>query len=254
MLGSTFDGIFEPVAEIASALDKVASSGGPDVPVHVDAASGGFVAPFLDPDLVWDFRLKRVQSINASGHKYGLVYPGVGWALWRNRAALPDELVFDVDYLGGSMPTFSLNFSRPGAQVIGQYYNFLRLGREGYREVQQACRDTARWLAGQLGRIDGLDVYSDGSQLPVVTVVSSDPDALDVFELSGELRRNGWLVPAYHMPPDLEEVAVLRVVVRNGLSRDLAEALASDVEQAVGDLRHRGQGKRREPVGSAFHH
>jgi glutamate decarboxylase len=254
VLGSTFDGIFEPVAEIASALDKVASSGGPDVPVHVDAASGGFVAPFLDPDLVWDFRLKRVQSINASGHKYGLVYPGVGWALWRNRAALPDELVFDVDYLGGSMPTFSLNFSRPGAQVIGQYYNFLRLGREGYREVQQACRDTARWLAGQLGRIDGLDVYSDGSQLPVVTVVSSDPDALDVFELSGELRRNGWLVPAYHMPPDLEEVAVLRVVVRNGLSRDLAEALASDVEQAVGDLRHRGQGKRREPVGSAFHH
>jgi len=254
VLGSTFDGIFEPVAEIVSALDKVASSGGPDVPVHVDAASGGFVAPFLDPDLAWDFRLERVASINASGHKYGLVYPGVGWALWRNRSALPDELVFDVDYLGGSMPTFSLNFSRPGAQVVGQYYNFLRLGREGYREVQQACRDTARWLAGQLGRIDGLEVYSDGSQLPVVTVVSSEPGRLDVFELSAELRRFGWLVPAYHMPPDLEDVALLRVVVRNGLSRDLAEALASDVERSVAALGQRGSGRQASSSGSAFHH
>src|SRR3989440_2581507 len=128
ILGSTFDGSYEPVSEICAALDDLAASGGPDVPVHVDGASGGFVAPFVQPELEWDFRLPRVQSINASGHKYGLVYPGVGWVLWRDAAALPEELVFHVDYLGGNMPTFALNFSRPGAQVVGQYFNFLRLG------------------------------------------------------------------------------------------------------------------------------
>nr|MDT0667485.1 pyridoxal-dependent decarboxylase [Micromonospora sp. DSM 115978] len=133
--------------DICAALDRLAAGGGPDVPVHVDAASGGFVAPFCDPDLVWDFQLPRVASINTSGHKYGLVYPGVGWVLWRDKAALPQELIFSVDYLGGNMPTFALNFSRPGAQVAAQYYSLLRLGREGYRQVQQYSRDTARWLA-----------------------------------------------------------------------------------------------------------
>src|SRR6202162_2344182 len=143
ILGSTYDGLYEPVAAIAAALDEVAASSGVDVPIHVDAASGGFIAPFLDPKLAWDFRLRRVHSINTSGHKYGLVYPGVGWVIWRDHAALPEELVFNVDYLGGSMPTFALNFSRPGAQVVAQYYNFLRLGLDGYRVVEQSSRDTA---------------------------------------------------------------------------------------------------------------
>src|SRR6195952_637769 len=136
ILGSTFDGTYEPVAEIAAALDALAASGGPDVPLHVDAASGGFIAPFVQPELVWDFQLPRVQSINASGHKYGLVYPGVGWALWRDADALPDDLVFKVNYLGGEMPTFALNFSRPGSEVIAQYFMFLSLGREGFSAVQ----------------------------------------------------------------------------------------------------------------------
>jgi glutamate decarboxylase len=136
ILGSTYDGSYEPVEEIAAALDELQSTRGLDIGVHVDAASGGFIAPFIDPDLVWDFRLPRVQSINASGHKFGLVFPGVGWALWRDASALPEELVFKVDYLGGQMPTFTLNFSRPGAQVVGQYYNFLRLGVGGYAAVQ----------------------------------------------------------------------------------------------------------------------
>ena len=144
VLGSTFDGSYEPIADICAALDKLQADTGLDVPVHVDGASGGFIAPFLDPDLVWDFRLPRVQSINASGHKYGLVYPGVGWVVWRNPDALPDDLVFKVNYLGGDMPTFALNFSRPGNQIVAQYYNFLRLGFEGYRRVQQASRDVAR--------------------------------------------------------------------------------------------------------------
>src|SRR5256885_2903869 len=153
ILGSTFDGSYEPVAEIAAALDALESRSGINVPIHVDAASGGFVAPFIDEDLVWDFRVPRVQSTNSSGHKFGLVYPGVGWVVWRDADALPEDLVFKVDYLGGEMPTFALNFSRPGAQVAAQYYSFLRLGQEGYRRIQQACRDTARWLASGISAI-----------------------------------------------------------------------------------------------------
>ena len=148
IMGSTMDGSYEPVLQISEALDKLQAASGHDIPIHVDGASGGFVAPFLHPDLEWDFRVPRVASINASGHKYGLVYPGVGWVVWRDAEALPEDLVFQVNYLGGEMPTFALNFSRPGAQVAAQYYNFLRLGFEGYRSVQQACQDVARYLSG----------------------------------------------------------------------------------------------------------
>ena len=150
ILGTTYTGELEPIAEICAALDKLAAGGGPDVPVHVDAASGGFVVPFLHPDLEWDFRLPRVVSINVSGHKYGLTYPGIGFVVWRNSEWLPDELVFRVNYLGGDMPTFTLNFSRPGNQVVGQYYNFLRLGRAGYTQVMEALSNTARGVADQL--------------------------------------------------------------------------------------------------------
>src|SRR3954465_790086 len=153
VLGSTFDGSYEPVAEIASALDDLQARTGLDVPIHVDGASGAMIAPFLDPDLPWDFRLPRVASINTSGHKYGLVMPGVGWALWRDEDALPDDLVFHVNYLGGDMPTLALNFSRPGGPVVAQYFMFLRLGREGYRRVYQACADTARHLARQIAEM-----------------------------------------------------------------------------------------------------
>ncbi len=257
ILGSTYDGAYEPVAAIAAALDDLAAGGGPDVPMHVDGASGGFVAPFLDPDLVWDFRLGRVASINASGHKYGLVYPGVGWALWRERSALPEELVFDVDYLGGTMPTFTLNFSRPGAQVAAQYYSFLRLGTEGYREVHAASRATAEWLAARVGEIGPLVLVSRGEGVPVVAFRLDDADGRgwSVFDLSEALRAHGWIVPAYHMPPALEDVAVARVVVRNGFSRDLAELFLADLRDAVHGL------EARRPTGGvaparrvAFHH
>lgn len=233
ILGSTFDGRYEPVAEISAALDALQERTGLNIPMHVDAASGGFVAPFLDPDLVWDFRLPRVQSINASGHKYGLVSPGVGWALWRDAAALPEELVFHVDYLGGDMPTFALNFSRPGAQVVVQYHQFLRLGREGYTEVQQACRDTATWLAGRVGAMDAFTLVSDGSELPVLAFRAADPERLSVFAVSEALRGHGWIVPAYHMPEGLSDMAVLRIVVRNGFSRELATLLAEHLEQVA---------------------
>jgi glutamate decarboxylase len=242
ILGSTFDGAYEPVQGINDALDQLQADKGIDIPIHIDGASGGFVAPFIDPALSWDFRVPRVRSINASGHKYGLVYPGVGWIIWRDREDLPDDLVFNVDYLGGQMPTFALNFSRPGAQVVAQYYNFLRLGFDGYRDVQQTCRDTAIWLAAEFARL-GLELVSDGSQLPVFSArLRSDIEEYSVYDVSDRLRMRGWLVPAYRMPPDIEDMTVLRVVVRNGFGRDLASMLVADLERELSYLEaHGGQ-------------
>ncbi|MHB1548331.1 MAG: glutamate decarboxylase [Acidimicrobiales bacterium] len=254
VLGSTFDGAFEPVAEIAAALDDLQARTGIDVPMHVDGASGAFVAPFLDPDLVWDFRVPRVQSINASGHKYGLVYPGVGWVVWRDREALPEDLVFDVDYLGGSMPTFGLNFSRPGAQIVAQYYNFIRLGFDGYVRVQQACRDTAMWLAQEVAGLGPFSLVSDGSALPVFAFrMRDDTSGITVFDVSDGLRFRGWQVPAYKMPPDQDHVGVLRIVVRNGMSRNLAELLVADLRTVVEGLERRQAGSA-TPHRQGFHH
>ena len=232
MLGSTFDGSYEPVAEICEALDALQEHR-PRHPVHVDAASGGFVAPFLDPDLVWDFRLPRVQSINASGHKYGLVYPGVGWIVWRDRRA-PEDLVFKVNYLGGEMPTFALNFSRPGTQVVAQYYNFLRLGFEGYVAVQQAARDVATYLSAKIAAMGPFELITDGSELPVFAfAVKAGAGNYTVFDLSRALREHGWLVPAYTFPENRQDLAALRIVVRNGFDHDLADLLLADLQRSV---------------------
>jgi glutamate decarboxylase len=235
ILGSTMDGSYEPVGEIAAELDGLQARTGLDIPVHVDGASGGFVAPFLAPDLEWDFRVPRVASINASGHKFGLVYPGVGWIVWRDAAALPEDLVFRVNYLGGDMPTFALNFSRPGAQVAAQYYNFLRLGFEGYREVQLTCQNVAKYLAGQIAAMGPFELLSDGSDLPVLAFKLRDPAGAGytVFDLSERLRGRGWLVPAYTFPENMQDTAVLRIVVRTGFSQDMAGALVSDLRVQV---------------------
>jgi glutamate decarboxylase len=237
ILGSTFDGSYEPVAEIAAALDDYEQRTGTYIPVHVDGASGGFVAPFLEPELVWDFRLPRVVSINASGHKYGLVYPGVGWALWRDQASLPDELVFKVNYLGGEMPTFALNFSRPGAEVVAQYYTFFRLGREGYRAVHQGARDVAMFLSSEIEQTQHFRLISRGDELPVFAFTTADSvTGWDVFAVSAKLRERGWQVPAYTFPADREDLAVLRVVCRNGFSHDLAGLLLEHLRASVADL------------------
>ncbi|MGW3072438.1 MULTISPECIES: glutamate decarboxylase [unclassified Kitasatospora] len=237
VLGSTFDGSYEPVAEICAALDAYQERTGIDIPVHVDGASGGMVAPFLDPELIWDFRLPRVASINTSGHKYGLVYPGVGWALWRDKAALPEELVFRVNYLGGEMPTFALNFSRPGAEVVAQYYVFLRLGREGFQAVQGACREVATYLAGQIEKLGGFRLLTRGDQLPVFAFTTEEGLPFDVFDVSRRLRERGWQVPAYTFPANREDLSVLRVVCRNGFSRDLADLLLADLGRLLPELR-----------------
>ncbi|MEU9609533.1 glutamate decarboxylase [Streptomyces sp. NPDC048057] len=256
VLGSTFDGSYEPVAEVCAALDALQERTGLDVPVHVDGASGAMVAPFLDEDLVWDFRLPRVSSINTSGHKYGLVYPGVGWALWRSAAELPDELVFRVNYLGGDMPTFALNFSRPGAQVVAQYYTFLRLGRDGYRAVQQSARDIATGLARKFGEYDEFRLLTRGDQLPVFAVTTAPGvRAFDVFDVSRRLREQGWLVPAYTFPKNREDLAVLRLVVRNGFSADLAELLVEDLDRLLPELRRQpGPLSGDATKTTAFHH
>ncbi|HEY3723993.1 MAG TPA: glutamate decarboxylase, partial [Acidimicrobiia bacterium] len=254
ILGSTFDGSYEPIADICKALDQLERDTGIDVPVHVDGASGAFVAPFIDEDLVWDFRLPRVQSINASGHKYGLVYPGVGWVVWRNPEALPDDLVFKVNYLGGEMPTFSLNFSRPGNQVVAQYYNFIRLGKEGYRRVQQAARDVARATADEVAALGPFDLVTDGTGLPVFAFgLKPDIENYTVFDVSRILREKGWLVPAYRFPKNREDLAVLRVVVKAGFDRDLARFLVDDLKGVVDYLSQMKQPMPQQP-GESFHH
>ncbi|MFD7998694.1 glutamate decarboxylase [Streptomyces mirabilis] len=238
ILGSTFDGSYEPIAELCAALDQLQERTGLDIPVHVDGASGAMIAPFLDPDLVWDFRLPRVSSINTSGHKYGLVYPGVGWALWRTEAELPEELVFRVNYLGGNMPTFALNFSRPGAQVVAQYYTFLRLGREGFRAVQQTTRDLARGLAERVEALEDFRLLTRGDELPVFAFTTAPHvTAYDVFDVSRRMRESGWLVPAYTFPANREDLSVLRVVCRNGFSVDLADLFIEDLSRLVPQLR-----------------
>ena len=236
ILGTTYTGELEPIAEICAALDKLAQDTGLDIPVHVDAASGGFVVPFLHPDLKWDFRLPRVSSINVSGHKYGLTYPGLGFVVWRSKDLVPEELVFRVNYLGGDMPTFTLNFSRPGNQVVGQYYNFLRLGRAGYTKVMRCLSGTARWLSDQLENCDQLEVVSDGSAIPVVAFRLSGDFGYTEFDVSAGLRSYGWQVPAYTMPTGAEDVTVLRVVVREGFSADLARSLWEDLNAVLGNL------------------
>ncbi|WP_455901949.1 glutamate decarboxylase [Rhodococcus gordoniae] len=251
ILGTTFTGELEPVAEIAAALDELATSGGPDVPLHVDAASGGFVVPFLHPDLEWDFRVPRVVSINVSGHKYGMTYPGIGFVVWRSAEHLPEDLVFRVNYLGGDMPTFTLNFSRPGNQVIGQYYNFIRLGVAGYTQIMETLRDTALMLSEQISEIENMKIITEGSAIPVISFeVTGDP-GFTVFDISHELRARGFQVPAYTMPADAEDVAVLRIVLREGFSRDMAHKLGEDIADVVGYLR---KGVGRGHTAQAFAH
>jgi glutamate decarboxylase len=243
ILGTTYTGELEPIAEICAALDKLAADGGVDVPVHVDAASGGFVVPFLHPELEWDFRLPRVVSINVSGHKYGLTYPGIGFVVWRNADHLPDELVFRVNYLGGDMPTFTLNFSKGGNQVVGQYYNFLRLGRSGYTQIMGALSHTARWLGDELGASEHFEVIADGSAIPVIAFRLTGDRGYTEFDVSHALRAYGWQVPAYTMPEGASYVVMLRIVVREGFSTDLARALKDDtitVLKSLDELKPQG--------------
>ncbi|HWD85147.1 MAG TPA: glutamate decarboxylase [Solirubrobacteraceae bacterium] len=237
ILGSTFDGSYEPVKDIAAALDKLESDKGWYIPVHVDGASGGFVAPFIQPDLEWDFRIERVQSINASGHKYGLIYPGVGWAIWRDEAALPKDLVFDVNYLGGNMPTFALNFSRPGSQVVAQYFMFTTLGREGYTRAIQNAQEVAMHISAGIEEMGPYELLTRGEELPVFAFKLKDGvEKYSVFDVSEYIRMRGWLIPAYTFPKNREDLSVLRIVVRAGLNHDMGDQLLDQLGEQTEQL------------------
>ncbi len=233
IMGSTFDGQYEPVEKISQELDRLQKEKGLDISIHVDGASGGFIAPFLQKNLKWDFRVKRVKSINTSGHKYGLVYPGVGWVVWRDKKELPEDLKFYVDYLGGKMATFAINFSRPGAQICAQYYNFLRLGFTGYQKIQKACQDVAIYLSEEISKMGTFKLISKGDDIPVFAWTLKSKKNFSLFDLSDKLRERGWLVPAYRMPENREDLTVQRIVVKNGFSFDMADMLINDIKRSL---------------------
>ena len=257
-LGVTFTCQYEPVEAVSAALDELAARTGLDVPIHVDAASGGFLAPFVEPELAWDFRLARVKSINTSGHKFGLAPLGVGWVIWRDREDLPEELVFDVNYLGGNMPTFALNFSRPGGQIIAQYYNFLRLGREGYRKIHAAGYRNAQYLAGEIARLGPFELVYDGrGGIPALAWKLADPASagFTLFDLADRLRVRGWQVPAYSLPPGRSDLVIQRVLVRHDFSRDLADLLLDDLRRALRQLsEHKPASPLTEQEAGGFRH
>jgi len=235
-LGTTFTLHYEPVQEVALALDDLEEERGLDIPIHVDAASGGFIAPFIHTNIVWDFRIPRVKSINASGHKYGLAPLGSGWVLWREAHELPEELIFRVKYLGGNMPTFALNFSRPGGQVASQYYNFVRLGRQGYTRVTQGCADVGSWFSDEIGKMGMFELlYNGRGGVPgcTWTIRRGEEPGFTLYDLAERLRLKGWQVPAYPLPAHRSDVVVQRVLSRLGFSRDLAGLLMEDIQRAV---------------------
>jgi glutamate decarboxylase len=229
-------------------LVRVKAEKGWDIPIHVDGASGGFIAPFAHPDLLFDFRLEQVASINASGHKYGLVYPGVGWLVMRDRSKLPEDLVFSVNYLGGAQPTFTFNFSRGSAMIQAQLYNFVRLGRAGYTAIVANMLANARHLNEQLEASGRFEILNPGLAEPVVTFRLKGDPGFDVYHLSARLREHGWIVPAYNLPPDAEDVHLLRIVVRLDLSRQMIDQLLRDIEDACAHLAEEHPGDRKRPA------
>ena len=238
-LGVTFTCQYEPVKAVHEALDRLQVQTGLDIPMHIDGASGAFLAPFCAPDIAWDFRLPRVKSINSSGHKFGLAPLGAGWVVWRESKDLPEDLIFNVNYLGGNMPTFALNFSRPGGQVIAQYYNFLRLGREGYAKIHNACYATAQYLAAEIAKMGPFEILFDGDSQKGIPALAwklkegAATGGYTLYDLADRLRSRGWQVPAYSMPAHREDLVVQRILVRHGVSMDLASLLLEDMRRAL---------------------
>jgi len=243
VVGTTFTGECDAVAQIDAHLRELKGRG-LDVPMHVDAASGGFVFPFSHPDFQWDFRLDSVKSINVSGHKFGLVYPGVGWLVFRDEHQLPEQLVFYEDYLGERDATFTLNFSGSSAFILAQYYNFVRFGKQGYASLVRTMDKNAAALATRLEQEDALEVMDDDQpRLPLVIARVRPEEPFTATDLVGELaQRRGWMVPAYMLPPKNDDQQIMRMLVKINQSRELADALADDVTASIADLRRRAAG------------
>lgn len=235
VLGTTFTGQMDPIKEINQLLMDIKKEKGWDIPIHVDGASGGFIAPFLYPDLEWDFRLEQVKSINVSGHKYGLVYPGVGWLIFKDKENLPPELIFKVNYLGGVMPNYSLNFSKGSSTIIAQYYNFIRLGKNGYKEIMENMIGNSRYLAKKLEDSGKFEVINKDVMFPLVTVSLKNSD-FTVFHLSEKLRQKGWIIPAYTLPENAEDIAVMRMVIKENFGREMVDMLLDDLVESYQKL------------------
>lgn len=257
--GVTYTGQYEPVEAIAKALDAYQKKTGLDIPIHVDGASGGFIAPFVEPNLKWDFRIPRVKSINASGHKFGLAPLGVGWVVWRDKAAMPENMIFWVNYLGSQQATFALNFSRPAGQIIAQYYNFLRLGREGYKKIHTACYDVCDYTMKALNKFNLFKfIYNGKGGIPALTwtfkdgVESKLPFSL--FDLSDKMRSFGWLVPAYSMAPNATDLIVMRILVKRGFSKDLADLFIRDMQMSIDHLTNNPMKKKGSKSIQSFNH
>lgn len=260
-LGVTFTCQYEPVKEVSDALDKLQKETGLDIPLHIDGASGGFLAPFCAPNIEWDFSLPRVKSINSSGHKFGLAPLGAGWVVWREGKDLPKELIFDVNYLGGNMPTFALNFSRPGGQIIAQYYNFLRLGKEGYAKIHNACYATAQYLSTEIKNIGPFELIFDGNPQKGIPALAwrlkkgATIGGYTLYDLADRLRSRGWQVPAYSLPANREDLVIQRILVRHGVSLDLANLLIDDIKRALTFFeKHPISKNLTAKEGTGFHH
>lgn len=252
VLGTSYTFDYDPIKDINDALVARKQATGLDTPLHVDGASGAFVAPFLNPELEWDFRLEQVKTINISGHKYGLVYPGIGWALWRDEADIPKTLVTETNVLGFVEKSFSLNFSRGGAMILAQYYNLIRLGREGYTQIQNTMRENARYVAKGIADIGCFDILNAGEYTPCVIVKLRDESRYNAADVVAALAQHGWIVPAFTLPPDADHVSVMRMNVKEQFSRDMADILIGDFKKAINKL-DAVQGKPYETVGTHHH-
>jgi glutamate decarboxylase len=243
VLGTTFTGHADDIVGINDLLVHLLEDQGIDIPLHIDGASGGFVWPFLYPDSPWDFRLERVRSINVSGHKYGLVYPGLGWLVFRERSDLPEDLVFYENYLGQRDATFTLNFSTGAAMVLAQYYNFVRYGREGYRVIMETMQANAHALAEKVVEGPDFELVGDpgAEQLPLVAFKLAEERNFDEFDVASQLAaERGWMVPAYTLPPNAQHVTIMRALVKQTLSHGRVSTLADDIAQAVATLSAKG--------------
>jgi glutamate decarboxylase len=243
VLGTTFTGHKDDIVGINDLLVQIKTERDLDVPLHVDAASGGFVWPFLYPDSEWDFRLEQVRSINVSGHKFGLVYPGIGWLVFREKSDLAPELVFEENYLGKTDATFTLNFSTGSAMVLAQYYNLVRYGRAGYTYIMRSMEENARILADKLeamGRFELIGAHEE--KLPLVAFRLASDQGFDEFDIAWQLSaERGWMVPAYTLPPDAQDVTIMRALVKQTMSREHVDTLAQDIEQACETLASKGR-------------
>ena len=236
VLGTTFTGEMDPISEINDLLLRIKKEKGWNIPIHVDAASGGFIAPFAYPDMEWDFQLEQVRTINVSGHKYGLVYPGIGWLILKDKSDLPEDLIFNVNYLGGLMPNYSLNFSKGSGMIIAQYYNLLRLGRKGYTNIVSNMLENTKYLKESLEDTGKFEIINKEILFPLVVVKLKNNEKYSVYDLSKLLRVKGWIVPAYTLPANAEDKEVLRFVIKENFGRNLTNNLISDIKEAISFL------------------